>query len=356
MISDWIMSLRKCEKLIAPSTLKRVRVRARVRLRMPAKLCCMSRARMMRVSDHAAYPTSYFDRLSCENAPMNRFEPYVFLRGPRVALGRAGVHRRHRPDRLSRRDRARPVRAAVPARGDRRCRSIPSHLPEYAARTTFRMLAALFLLAGVHADLRDLGGEERARRQAAGAHPRHSAVGADSGFHFHYKRVLPVAGARAGCSAPNSWRSSPFSPARPGTWRSASISRCAPSRPSSSRPPSRSGCRRGCASGSSRCPFGMPALVWNMMMSMSGGWFFVVASESISVGHTVGRAAGRRVLHRARHRAEEPARHRLGDRHHADRDPAVRPAAVPAAGGLGRPVPGGAGARRARAGFLGARP
>jgi NitT/TauT family transport system permease protein len=33
-------------------------------------------------------------------------------------------------------------------------------------------------------------------------------------------------------------------------------------------------------------PFAMPALIWNMMMSMSGGWFFVVASESISVGHT----------------------------------------------------------------------
>jgi NitT/TauT family transport system permease protein len=33
-------------------------------------------------------------------------------------------------------------------------------------------------------------------------------------------------------------------------------------------------------------PFGMPALIWNMMMSMSGGWFFVVASEAISVGHT----------------------------------------------------------------------
>jgi NitT/TauT family transport system permease protein len=28
----------------------------------------------------------------------------------------------------------------------------------------------------------------------------------------------------------------------------------------------------------------MPALVWNMMMSMSGGWFFVVAAEAISVG------------------------------------------------------------------------
>jgi len=33
-------------------------------------------------------------------------------------------------------------------------------------------------------------------------------------------------------------------------------------------------------------PFGMPQLVWNMMMSMSGSWFFVVASEAISVGNT----------------------------------------------------------------------
>jgi NitT/TauT family transport system permease protein len=33
-------------------------------------------------------------------------------------------------------------------------------------------------------------------------------------------------------------------------------------------------------------PFAMPPLVWNMMMSMSGGWFFVVAAEAISVGHT----------------------------------------------------------------------
>ena len=33
-------------------------------------------------------------------------------------------------------------------------------------------------------------------------------------------------------------------------------------------------------------PFAMPGLVWNAMMSMSGGWFFVVAAEAISVGHT----------------------------------------------------------------------
>ena len=30
----------------------------------------------------------------------------------------------------------------------------------------------------------------------------------------------------------------------------------------------------------------MPQLIWNMMMSMSGSWFFVVASEAISVGNT----------------------------------------------------------------------
>ena len=33
-------------------------------------------------------------------------------------------------------------------------------------------------------------------------------------------------------------------------------------------------------------PFAMPQLIWNMMMSMSGSWFFVVAAEAISVGDT----------------------------------------------------------------------
>jgi NitT/TauT family transport system permease protein len=33
-------------------------------------------------------------------------------------------------------------------------------------------------------------------------------------------------------------------------------------------------------------PFAMPGLIWNAMMSMSGGWFFVVASEAITVGAT----------------------------------------------------------------------
>jgi NitT/TauT family transport system permease protein len=33
-------------------------------------------------------------------------------------------------------------------------------------------------------------------------------------------------------------------------------------------------------------PFAIPGLVWNTMMSMSSSWFFVVASEAISIGNT----------------------------------------------------------------------
>src|SRR3974390_2088564 len=33
-------------------------------------------------------------------------------------------------------------------------------------------------------------------------------------------------------------------------------------------------------------PFAMPQLIWNMMVSMAGSWFFVVASEAITVGNT----------------------------------------------------------------------
>lgn len=32
-------------------------------------------------------------------------------------------------------------------------------------------------------------------------------------------------------------------------------------------------------------PFALPGLLWNMMMSMSGGWFFLVAAEAISVAN-----------------------------------------------------------------------
>jgi len=33
-------------------------------------------------------------------------------------------------------------------------------------------------------------------------------------------------------------------------------------------------------------PYAAPALIWNMMMSMAGGWFFVTAAEALTVGRT----------------------------------------------------------------------
>src|ERR1700756_2105865 len=39
-------------------------------------------------------------------------------------------------------------------------------------------------------------------------------------------------------------------------------------------------------------PYAVPGLVWNTMMSMSGGWFFVVASEAISVGDNTWKLPG----------------------------------------------------------------
>ena len=51
-------------------------------------------------------------------------------------------------------------------------------------------------------------------------------------------------------------------------------------------------------------PYAMPGLVWNTMMSMSGGWFMVVASETITVGDThvvlpgIGSYVGAAIEHR----------------------------------------------------------
>jgi NitT/TauT family transport system permease protein len=39
-------------------------------------------------------------------------------------------------------------------------------------------------------------------------------------------------------------------------------------------------------------PFAVPGLVWNTMLSMSGGWFFVVASEAITLGDTTWKLPG----------------------------------------------------------------
>src|SRR5215469_13734236 len=66
-------------------------------------------------------------------------------------------------------------------------------------------------------------------------------------------------------------------------------------------------------------PYALPQLVWNMMMSVSGGWFFVVASEAISVADGTARLACRRLRHPR----------------HADFHSHLRSDALPAAARLG---------------------
>ena len=86
-------------------------------------------------------------------------------------------------------------------------------------------------------------------------------------------------------------------------------------------------------------PFAMPGLIWNMMMSMSGGWFFLVASEAIAVGSIQIQLPGVGIIRCAGDRAAQPASDRLGDigddRHHCS----LRSASFQAAGGLGRQIP-----------------
>ena len=86
-------------------------------------------------------------------------------------------------------------------------------------------------------------------------------------------------------------------------------------------------------------PFAMPGLIWNTMMSMSGGWFFVVASEAITVGNTTVTLPGIGSYVALAHREAEPARDRLRHPDHAAGHHRLRPVAVPPGGGLGRQIP-----------------
>ena len=81
-------------------------------------------------------------------------------------------------------------------------------------------------------------------------------------------------------------------------------------------------------------PFAIPGLVWNTMMSMSGGWFFVVASEAVSVGDNTWKLPGIGSYVALALEKRDIRAVLLGDRRHAAGDPGVRPVAVPPAGRL----------------------
>ena len=118
--------------------------------------------------------------------------------------------------------------------------------------------------------LRHLGRQKPARRAGPGPHPRHSAIGADHRLPVVHRRVLHEPVPRPRARASNWRRSSPSSPARRGTWRSAvyqslktvpaDLAECATAFRLS---PWQKFWRM-------EVPFAMPGLVWNTMMSMSG--------------------------------------------------------------------------------------
>ena len=85
-------------------------------------------------------------------------------------------------------------------------------------------------------------------------------------------------------------------------------------------------------------PFAMPGLIWNTMMSMSGGWFFVVASEAITVGDTTITLPGVGSYIAKANDAGRLVGDRRGGSDDGDRHSALRSVAVPADRRLGRQV------------------
>ena len=103
-------------------------------------------------------------------------------------------------------------------------------------------------------------------------------------------------------------------------------------------------------------PFAMPGLIWNTMMSMSGGWFFVVASEAITVGNTTVTLPG--IGSYVALAIEKQNLAAIGYAHpdHAARHHRLRSVAVSPDRGLGRQIPLRADRLGKRTDILDARP
>ena len=190
----------------------------------------------------------------------------------------------------------------------------PAQLPVYAARTTLRMFAALVLSLLFTLTYATWAAKSRRAPNGCWCRCSTSCSRCRSSASSRSRWCSSCRWCRAACWAPNSRRSSRSSPARPGTWPSASTSRCAPCRPSSSEAAASFHLTPWMRFWQLEVPFALPALIWNMMMSMSGGWFFVVAVRIHQRRTHHRRAARHRLVHRAGDRAAQPARHRLGDR------------------------------------------
>ena len=78
----------------------------------------------------------------------------------------------------------------------------------------------------------------------------------------------------------------------------------------------------------------MPGLVWNTMLSMSGGWFFVVASEAITLGDNTWKLPGIGSYVAAALEARDIGAVFWAIGAMLAGDPGLRPVAVPPAGRL----------------------
>ena len=86
-------------------------------------------------------------------------------------------------------------------------------------------------------------------------------------------------------------------------------------------------------------PFATIGLVWNSMMSMAGGWFFLMISEAFRPRRQGLPPAGPRLVHERGRREGRRARDGVGRARHGADDRRARPAALAAGRRLGAEVP-----------------
>src|SRR6266852_5079363 len=97
-------------------------------------------------------------------------------------------------------------------------------------------------------------------------------------------------------------------------------------------------------------PAAAQGLVWNGMLSMAGGWFFLMVNEAFRLGGPAGGSrlppSGHRIVHERRPRPRQRAGDGVCDRRHGHHDRVRGPALMAAAGRVGREVPSGRKQRR----------
>ena len=164
-------------------------------------------------------------------------------------------------------------------------RSITAMLPYYALRTTLRMFAALVCFVRLHLHLRDAGGQEPALGD--GADPVLDILQSVPILGFlsftvtFFLGLFPGNVLGAECAAI-------FAIFTSQAWNMAfSFYQSLRTVPRDLDEVARGFRLTGWQKfWQLEAPFAVPGLIWNTMMSMSGGWFFVVASEAITVGDT----------------------------------------------------------------------